>query len=350
MKKISVIIPCYNAQKYIDRCMNCLECQTIGMECLQIILINDGSTDATLGKLMLYERKHADQILLINCERNLGQGAARNIGIGYAEAEYIHFLDVDDVIADSFYEKLHGIITEGRYDWVSAKFVHIPPEEEPDFTEPAQKRDREFHCAPGENMLFLKPDKGMLNGSFGALPARLFRKSFVTEHEIYFPEGLMYEDNYWGAKCGVFTKSAYILDEALYCYYKNTDSVVSSRNTAYHLDRMKIEEMVVELVKEQGLFETFHEEIEGRFIRLYYCGTWMAVFLKMDAIPDILPAMKQKINELFPNYRENPYVQRLSPLDQAVLKLLDDEEGYTAEELNDIKKGYVQDFLRSCMQ
>lgn len=317
------------------------------MENLEIILINDGSTDATLGKLMLYEQKYPEQILLVNCEKNQGQGAAKNIGIGYASADYIGFLDVDDVIADSFYEKLYQKITEGDYDWVSAKFVHIPPEEEPDFSMPLQKNDKEYHCTSTECMLFQKLEEGMCNGSFGALPARLFRRSFIIEHGILFPEGLMYEDNYWGAKCGIFTKNAYILDEVLYCYYKNTGSVVSSGNKAYHLDRMKIEEMVVELFKEQGLFEKFHEEIEGRFIRLYYCGTWLAVFLKMDTIPDILPVMKQRIYELFPNYRENSYVKRLSALDQMLLKLLDDEEGYTVKELEVIKDGYVKDFLRS---
>ena len=347
MKKISVIIPCYNAQKYIDRCMNCLERQTIGLESLEIILINDGSVDATLGKLMMYEQKYPEQILLVNCEKNQGQGIAKNIGIGYASAEYIGFLDVDDVIADTFYEKLYQKINEGKYDWVSAKFVHIPPEEKPDFTEPAQKRDKEYHCALEECILFQKLGEGMCNGSFGALPTRLFRRDFVVEHEILFPERLMYEDNYWGAKCGIYSKHVYILDEVLYCYYKNTDSVVSSRNTSYHLDRMKIEEMVVDLCKEQGLFEKFHEEIEGRFIRLYYCGTWLAVFLKMDTIPDILPMMRKKIYELFPNYKENSYVKRLSALDQMMLKLLDDEEGYTVEELEYIKKGYVQDFLRT---
>lgn len=346
MKKISVIIPCYNAQKYIDRCMDCLQKQTIGMENLEIILINDGSTDATLGKLMLYEQKYPEQILLVNCEKNQGQGAAKNIGIRYASADYIGFLDVDDVIADSFYEKLYRKITEGDYDWVSAKFIHIPPEEKPDFSMPPLKKDREYHRESNECMLFQKPDEGMCNGSFGALPARLFRRSFITEHEILFPEGLMYEDNYWGAKCGIFTKNACILDEALYCYYKNTDSVVSSRNALYHLDRMKIEEMIVELLKEQGLFERFYKEIEGRFIRMYYCGTWLAVFLKMDTIPDILSVMKQRIYELFPNYRENSYVKRLSALDQMLLKLLDDEEGYTVEELEVIKDGYVKDFLR----
>ena len=327
--------------------MNCLRNQTIGFQNLEIILINDGSGDATLGKLMLYEQKYPQQILLVNCEKNQGQGAAKNIGIGYASADYIAFLDVDDVIADSFYEKLYQKMEERNYDWVSGKFVHISPEEEPDFTEPVQKKDQEYHCTPGECLLFQRLGEGMCNGSFGALPVRLFRRDFITEHEILFPEGLMYEDNYWGAKCEIFAKNVFILDEVLYCYYKNTDSVVSSRNKSYHLDRMKIEEMVLDLCREQGLFEKFHEEIEGRFIRMYYCGTWLAVFLKMDTIPEILSVMRQKIYELFPDYKENSYVKRFSALDQMLLTLLDDENGYSIEELGYIKEGYVKDFLRT---
>ena len=103
MPYISVIIPCYNAANYVERCMERLLSQTIGFENLEIIFINDGSLDATLGKLMQYEMKYQDQVILINCDKNYGQGAARNTGLKYASAEYIGFLDVDDVIADTFY-------------------------------------------------------------------------------------------------------------------------------------------------------------------------------------------------------------------------------------------------------
>ena len=346
MPYISVIIPCYNAANYVERCMERLLSQTIGFENLEIIFINDGSLDATLGKLMQYEMKYQDQVILINCDKNYGQGAARNTGLKYASAEYIGFLDVDDVIADTFYEKLYRKIKEGNFDWVSAKFVHLFSWEQPDFTEPAQKNDREYHCETIGGLAFQTLDEDMKNGEFGVLPSRVFRKDFILENEIWFPEGLKYEDNYWGTKCEVFSKNVSIIDEVLYCYYRNENSTVSSIDMS-HLDRMQIEEMAVNLFKEQGLFERYYEQIEARFIRMYYCGTWFAIFLKMNVIPDVLPVMRKRIYEWFPNFMENPLIKEFHPLDQMMLRLLESEDGYTIQELECIKEGYVKDASRS---
>ena len=109
---LSIIIPCYNAVNYIDRCMECLRNQTIGFENLQVILVNDGSTDFTLGKMLFYENMFPEQMVVINCEENRGQGAAKNTGLNYAQADFVAFLDVDDVIAESFYEKLYKKIID----------------------------------------------------------------------------------------------------------------------------------------------------------------------------------------------------------------------------------------------
>ena len=347
MPCISIIIPCYNAVNYIDRCMDCLRNQTIGFENLQVILVNDGSTDFTLGKMLFYENMFPEQMVVINCEVNCRQGAARNTGLNYAQADFVAFLDVDDVIAESFYEKLYKKIKEGNYDWVSAKYIDLSSKLKPVFKQPLTKQDKEYHCPKEECMIFKDFGSGMCNGKFGKLMSRIFRKSLIIENEIYFPEGLMYEDNFWGAKCDIFSKNVYIIDEVLYCYYNNENSVVSSRNAAYHLDRMKIEEMIVELYKEQGLFDKYHDRIEARFLRLYFCATWFAIFLKMDTIPDVLPVMRKKIYELFPDYKKNPHICRLPLLDQMVLKMLEPEEVYTTEELEFIKEGYIKDFLRN---
>ncbi len=204
---LSIIIPCYNAVNYIDRCMECLRNQTIGFENLQVILVNDGSTDFTLGKMLFYENMFPEQMVVINCEENRGQGAAKNTGLNYAQADFVAFLDVDDVIAESFYEKLYKKIKEGNYDWVSAKFIHLSSKLKPDFKQPLTKKDKEYHCPKEECIIFKDLDSGMYNGKFGILPSRIFRKSLIIENEIYFPEGLMYEDNFWGAKCSVFSKN-----------------------------------------------------------------------------------------------------------------------------------------------
>lgn len=342
---VSVIIPCYQAEPYIDRFMDCLLRQTIGFENLEVILVNDGSMDGTLGRLMWWESKYPEQIILINCEKNYGPGYAKNLGFQYATAEYVAFQDVDDVMADSFYEKLYGKIQEG-FDWVSAKLMRAPANAVPDFKEPVRKRDMEYHRGPDESFAFMDLAKDTCNGIFGSLLIRMFRKQFIEENEIYFPEGLKYEDNYLSVKCSIFSNHVYIIDEILYCYYMNPNSIISSSNQ-HHLDRMAIEEMILELYKENGLFEKYYEQIEWKFIKKYFCDTWFAIFVKMDYIPDILSTMRKKIYDTFPNYMKNPYIVKMGIFDQMLLKMLEPEEVYTVEELEYIKEGYLKDSARA---
>ena len=95
-RKISIIIPCYNAQQYLDRCLLSLVNQTIDLDKLEIICVNDASTDGTWDKLCSWESRYPENFLLVDCEKNGKLGRARNIGLSYATGDYIAFLDADD--------------------------------------------------------------------------------------------------------------------------------------------------------------------------------------------------------------------------------------------------------------
>ena len=118
MAKVSVIIPCYNAERYIETCMNSLLNQTIGFSNLEVILINDASTDQTLQRLYDYEKQYPDNIMVINYEENKRQGYARNLGIQYSSAKYLTFLDVDDYVSAEMMEKMYLKMEEGDYNYV----------------------------------------------------------------------------------------------------------------------------------------------------------------------------------------------------------------------------------------
>lgn len=83
MNKISIIIPCYNVEKYIDRCLESIEKQTIGIETLEIICLDDKSVDGTLDKLHEWEKRYPDNIVVVELPDNGRQGCARNIGLSY---------------------------------------------------------------------------------------------------------------------------------------------------------------------------------------------------------------------------------------------------------------------------
>lgn len=95
---ISVIIPCYNTAQYLPQCMLSLEMQTLGFENLQCIFVDDASTDngSTWECIKQFERKHPQEVVAIHLDENLSQGGAKNVGIGYAKADYIGFVDSDD--------------------------------------------------------------------------------------------------------------------------------------------------------------------------------------------------------------------------------------------------------------
>jgi glycosyltransferase involved in cell wall biosynthesis len=80
--------------------------QTIGLEHLEVIAVNDASTDRTLEKLYQWERRFPENIMVITYEKNIRQGGARNIGLQYASGEYIGFVDADDWIDSAMYQKL----------------------------------------------------------------------------------------------------------------------------------------------------------------------------------------------------------------------------------------------------
>lgn len=93
------------------------------MEHMQIILVNDASTDNTLEKLLLWETRYSDNILVITYEQNLRQGGARNIGLNYATGDYIGFVDSDDWIEPDMYEVLVEKMFEGVYDVVNCQLI-----------------------------------------------------------------------------------------------------------------------------------------------------------------------------------------------------------------------------------
>ena len=107
--RITIIIPCYNVDKYIDRCMQSIEEQTLGMQTFQIILVDDGSTDCTMDKLIAWQTKYPFQIQIVHNSKNKRQGTCRNIGLQRATGEYIGFVDADDWIEPDMYEALHEL-------------------------------------------------------------------------------------------------------------------------------------------------------------------------------------------------------------------------------------------------
>lgn len=320
MKKISIIIPCYNVEKYIDRCIDSLVSQTIGINSLELIFVNDASTDSTLQKLSAWESRYPDSMMVISCPENGQQGTARNIGLQYASGKYIGFVDSDDYVSEEMYEMLWEPAEKYDCDVVGCLFVRENEEGAIQFQEASFSRGEE--CITIQTAEERK--KLLEQGLPGGIWCKIYRSELLFDHELYFPEQIRYEDNYWSAFLNFTMNSLYIINKPYYHYIIHQNSTIMQQDAMHHLDRLVIELMKVEECKRRGLFEQYHDEIEFSFLKLYFINSIRILFVRFREIPyEIIYTMQQNVRELFPSYRDNPYLHKLPPLQQELLKIVD---------------------------
>lgn len=305
MKKISVIIPCYNVEQYIDQCVDSVIHQTYGIDNLEILLVDDCSTDGTLKKLYEWEHRYPNNIILLPLEKNIRQGGARNVGLQYASGQYISFIDSDDWIDLEMYEMMQKKIEEYHCDIVGCGMYRNHQNGSEDVFSQNEK-DSYYSC-----------EKNVVEGGSnlpdipGGIVCRLYDIRFLKECNVLFPEGLKYEDNYWGMVTDLYRHSEYLMKECYYHYRENPTSTLLSRNDYSHFDRLEIEKMKIEKYKELGVFEKNKEEYEYYFMLLYYYNTCFLMVARFDEPPyEQFCKMQREILEIFPDYMQNKRIQR----------------------------------------
>ena len=309
MIKISVIIPCYNVSSYIDRCLTSVTTQTIGIQSLEIICIDDASTDDTWQKLQDWEQQYPEQLLTVHCDTNARQGTARNIGLSYSSCDWICFIDSDDWIEPDYLEKLYSIAQITDCDVVSCQAL----------------RDTSHTLSLLENRSTGKEDRYMVIDTlekrklFITLKSmdyvawgKLIRKSLLMENQIFFPENLTYEDTYWGSLLHFYTTKVYFLEEKLYHYFVNSKSTVLQKDSAYHLDLLTVQLMLWNEWSRRELFEYFKKELEYDFLYSCYLRFIKIIVFRYEKPPFSLFMLLQKlISERIPDYSKNYYVRHI---------------------------------------
>ena len=318
MKEISIIVPCYNVEKYIDCCMESLVHQTLGLDRMELICVDDASQDSTLEHLRGWEQKYPENILVIECLENGRQGTARNIGMEYASGKYIGFVDSDDWVERDMFEVLLEKAETHNCDMVSCHAFRNKEDgsQVPEFTE----REDSYICQKCSTL-----EGGGWPGNFlGSVWSRIYRRDILVENAIFFPEGLCYEDNYFGLLAALYCKSIYKVQRCLYHYRENQTSTTLSRNNVRLFDRLDIEVMKIQKLDELQLLERFYAQIEKDFFELYYFNTMYMMATRFDEPSyEIFQRMEREIYEYFPDFRENrELMESGNPVWDMLLKVL----------------------------
>ncbi len=312
---ISVIIPCFNVEKYVTKCLDSVLSQTIGISELEIILIDDASTDGTLQLLYQYEKKYPENIVLIPFEENQRQGTARNVGMLYATGDYISFVDSDDWIEADMYEKLLAAMEQEDYDYVACRGFR-------NYENGSQAIiERKEPAGVYVNIpSVVEGGEWFEAGINGGVYLRLYKKSFLMDNDLRFAEKLLYEDNYFVSIASLYTRKIKLIDDCLYHYRENNVSTTMGRNNYSQFDRLTIEEMKLEKYKLLGIFDRFHDMIEKEFFRLFYFNTLYIMAVRFDIPPyEVYLRMRSTVLKWFPDYKTD---SRLISCDNSLYEVL----------------------------
>lgn len=277
---ISIIIPVYNGERYIQNGLKSIINQSIGFENLEVILVNDNSTDSTLKILEKYEKKN-ENIRIINLPKNHQHpGVPRNIGIKHASAEYIMFMDQDDWFEPRSCEILYNKITKENMDIVSGRWYKFID-------------DTKIPFRPLESEIKInniREDPSLL-GHPAFIWVKIFRKSLLRENNIYFPET--------GIEDVVFTSHAFLKakgiimlkDDYVYTHYVNPNSISRSKSK-YYLKQLFIGyRNAYEIFKKNGYIDYYKYLINMRLT--YFLNTVIRSELSKNETLEILKEFQE---------------------------------------------------------
>lgn len=321
-KLISIIIPCYNVEKYIDRCFDSLLAQTIGFDKLEIIMIDDCSTDSTWDRLIAIEASYPESVMIIHCDENGHQGRARNIGLEYASAPYVGYVDSDDWIEPDMYEKMYQKMSTHKCDIVMCQnWRDTALSGQTLAPKLTGEEDRMFEIDTVEKRKIF-----IACGSIGyGVWDKLFTREFLIQNNIFFPEGLAYEDHFFATLLYFYTRKAYILEERLYHYYVNPASTVLSPNATHHFNILTVDKMMWAECENRGFLTEYRKEVEYQFLTLCYLASMKMMSLRLTQVPyDFFLELKEETLKRIPDYHSNPYIKDyVTELNQMLLQLLD---------------------------
>ena len=294
MKMVSVIVPVYNVEKYIEKCLKSLINQTI--EELQIIIVNDGSTDSSKEKIQKYIKKYKQEngkkeIIYLE-KQNGGLSDARNYGMKYATSKYIAFLDSDDYIENDTYQKMYKKIEEEKGDMVECDFIWEYPNKNKIDTGVIYKLDT------------IIKDIRVVAWN------KLIKKEIIDKNKIEFPKGYRYEDVLFTYKLIPYLNKISFIKEPLIHYVQRENSI-SNNQTIKTKDIIYVLDRTLKYYKEKGIYEKYKEQLEYIYVRYMFCSSLkrMRRIKNRKIRKEYLKESFEKVYITFPNWKKNKYLK-----------------------------------------
>lgn len=217
MTKVSIIVPVYNVEQYLEDCLESLVNQTL--KDIEILCVNDGSTDKSLEILERYAQK--DERVKVYTKENGGQSSARNYAIPLAQGEFIGFVDSDDWIDLDFYEKLYEVAKKYNSEVACCEIVRVSDNNSTYFV----KYDKE-ECSTRVNQRYRIAKLPEHNYVYN----KIYNTKKLQKCGVLFEEGALFEDILWTHKVICYLQSIACVSGVKYYYRDNSYSTVNTKS------------------------------------------------------------------------------------------------------------------------
>lgn len=296
MKKVSIIVPVFNCEMYLNRCLDSICSQTHNN--LEIILVNDGSTDNSLNICNSFARK--DKRITVIDKKNEGQGKARNEALKIITGDYVLFCDSDDCINIYMVEELLRVSLEENADIVQCSYIEKNHDENFDYTEVIRINSSDFF----EEKKFGN-ERALCYYTEDVIPVnKLISKDLINGH--YFPEGIYYEDKHLMFRLRHIAKKIVYVKTKYYYYVQSVNSTMRNE-----LDEKRIRSSFVvskdllEYCLNNSLIENYESELGGylrKLLSIYFYT------LKKNEYKFYNLEAEKELKKYLPQLKKNKYI------------------------------------------
>ncbi len=290
MPKVSVIVPVYNVSKYLEKCLLSLVNQTL--DDIEIIVVNDGSPDNSQDIVDKFKKEYPKKIVSL-IKENGGLSDARNYGINHAKANYIGFVDGDDFVDVSMFEKMYEKAISQDFDLVVCNLNYV----------------YDYDVVPTSGNIKEDTDdiKDAMVNIYPTAWNKLYKRELLNKYDLRFKKGVWFEDVEFVYRLLPYIKNIGVVDEYFYEYVQREGAISKTYDDRlYHyIDNFN---GIVKYYKDNKLFNKYYKELEYAYVRYIY-GTFVkqALNYPKDKFKKALKDAKYNVKNNFSKYRRNKY-------------------------------------------
>lgn len=323
--EISVIVPIYNVEKYLHKCVESILNQTF--KNFEIILVNDGATDNCPKIADEFAEKYPDIITTVH-KKNGGLGDARNYGINYTKGKYLLFIDSDDYIAEDMLEMLYNNVKKYGSDIVISGFQSVS--ESGNIISVIKENLSE------DEVMNLKDNKNLMMINPAAWNKLYNRELFIQHPDIRYPSRDWYEDIRTTLKLFNVAENITYVNKPLYNYLWREGSITNNKSCERNIEIIYALEDILDYFKKNNMYDTYKEELEFLTILHVYLTASVRVLTIDDKNP-LLNKFDSFLKVNFPNWKENKYINDLDKNKKLILKLLDKKQYFIIKSIFFVK-------------